>query len=261
MSQQIHREESPSDDESAVWNRVLKAALAIPGARIDRASFLEATLSKRFPEETVSLAIESRPAMAGISKADIRSIAKASINRHRAGVSAISFLAGLPGGWWIAGAVPTDLAQFFWHVTVVSQKLAYLYGWPSLSDRGEDLDDETLLVLTVFVGVMLGASASSKILNSIAERLAKEVVVRLPRKALTKYGVYLLAKQVAKWIGIKLTKDTFAKAIAKLVPILGGAISGTISWVTFSIMSKRLRKHLEGLILADPDSTSLTVVE
>ena len=74
---------------------------------------------------------------------DIRRIATASIKWHRAGVSTLSFASGLPGGWWIAGTVPADLIQFFWHVLVILQKLAYLYGWPELFSEDSELDDET----------------------------------------------------------------------------------------------------------------------
>ena len=37
----------------------------------------------------------------------------------------------------MVGTVPADLAQFYWHTLVLAQKLAYLYGWPDLSDKGE----------------------------------------------------------------------------------------------------------------------------
>ena len=116
-------------------------------------------------------------------------------------------------------------------------------------EEGTEPDDETLLVFSLFVGVMFGVRTASKLLGDLAERVGKEVVKRLPREALTKWGVYNLAKQVAKWIGIKLTKQSFARVVAKVIPVLSGFISGILSWVTFSAMSKRLRTHLDGLRL------------
>ena len=236
-----------------VWNRVLRKALALPGARINRAVFLEKELSKHFPQETVQKAIESTPAKAGIPSSVIRSLARSSVAWHRVGVSSLSFLIGLPGGWWMTSAVPADLGQFFWHVTVILQKLAYLHGWPEFFEEGGEPDDETLLLFTVFVGVMFGAGTASKVLGELAERVGQQLVKRLPRKALTKWGLYRLAKQVAKWIGIKLTKKTFAGYLAKAIPIISGFISGTISWVSFSVMSSRLIRHLERLNLSKPE--------
>lgn len=233
-----------------VWNRVLRAALALPGARIDRTAFLRKELSKHTTKEVLQCAIETSPAKAGVSKDVIRRIATASIKWHRAGVSSVSFAAGLPGGWWMAGTVPADLTQFFWHTVVILQKLAYLYGWPELLGEDSELDDETLLILTVFIGVMLGAESSAKILGDLAERLAAEVLKRLPREALTKWGLFRLAREIAKWIGIKLTKEAFARYLSKLVPILSGIISGTITWISFSLMTNRLATHLESLPLA-----------
>jgi uncharacterized membrane protein len=168
-------------------------------------------------------------------------------------VSGVSFATGLPGGWWVAGTVPADLTQFFWHVLVILQKLAYLYGWPELLSEDGELDDETLLILTVFIGVMFGAESAGKILSDLAERVAAQVLKRLPRETLTKWGLYRLAREIAKWIGIKLTKESFARVLSKLVPILGGLISGTITWIAFTLMTNRLAIHLESLALASSD--------
>src|SRR5438034_7517839 len=233
-----------------VCNSVLRTALALPGVKVDRKAFLRRALSKHVTEKVLQSAIDTSPAKAGVSKNTIRHIATASIKWHRAGVSALSFASGIPGGWWIAGTVPADLTQFFWHVLVILQKLAYLYGWPELFSEDSELDDETLLILTVFIGVMLGAESAAKILGDIAERAAAQVIKRLPREALTKWGLYHLAREVAKRTGIKLTKDSFAWYLSRIVPILGGIISGTVTWISFSLMTSRLAAHLESLPLA-----------
>jgi hypothetical protein len=233
-----------------VWNSVLRAALALPGVKVDREAFLRRALSKHVTEKVLQSAIDTSPAKAGVSKKIILRIATANIKWHRAGVSTLSFASGLPGGWWIAGTVPADFTQFFWHVLVILQKLAYLYGWPELLSEDSELDDETLLILTVFVGVMLGAESAAKVLGDIAERAAAQVLKRLPREALGKWGLYRLAREVAKRIGIKLTDESFARYISRIVPIFGGIISGTVTWISFSLMTSRLAAHLESLPLA-----------
>src|SRR6266446_7606351 len=240
----------PGRGPEDVWNSVLRAALALPGAKVDRKAFLRRALSKHVTEKVLQSAIDISPAKAGVSKDTIRRIATASIRWHRTGVSALSFASGVPGGWWIAGTVPADLTQFFWHSLVILQKLAYLYGWPELFSEDSELDDETLLILTVFVGVMLGAESAAKVLGEIAERATAQVLKRLPRETLTKWGLYRLAREVAKRIGIKLAEDSFARYLSRIVPILGGIISGTVTWISFSLMTSRLAAHLESLPLA-----------
>jgi hypothetical protein len=246
-----NREELPPGRRPEdVWNSVLRTALALPGVKVDRKAFLRRALSKHVTEKVLQSAIDTSPAKARVSKSIIRRIATASIKWHRAGVSTLSFASGLPGGWWIAGTAPADLTQFFWHVLVILQKLAYLYGWPELFSEDSELDDETLLILTVFVGAMVGAESAAKVLGDIAERATAQVLKRLPRETLTKWGLYRLAREVAKGIGIKLTEDSFSRYLSRIVPVLGGIISGTVTWISFSLMTSRLAAHLESLPLA-----------
>jgi hypothetical protein len=78
-------------DDSAgltVWNAILAGALKIPGARIDRASFLRSALTAQVSADVVEKAVATTPAKAGISKTVIKKAAQSSIAWHRAGVSA-----------------------------------------------------------------------------------------------------------------------------------------------------------------------------
>jgi hypothetical protein len=240
-----------SDTGLAVWNRVLSAALALPGARIDRAAYLRSALGAYLPMDEVEAAIKSTPAKAGISKSLLKRASTAAIKWHRTGVTAASTVAGLPGGWWLVATVPVDLGQFFWHTVVVSQKLAYLHGWPELLPEGDDVDDETKLVLTLFIGVMLGAQGATEGLSKLATAASREVVKRLPGAPLTKYALYNVAKQVAKWLGVKLTKKKFAEVVGRAVPLVGGAVAGTLTWIAFGGGAARLHEHLKALPLAE----------
>lgn len=189
---------SNEDKNIEVWNRVLRSALALPGARISRAAYLRKELSRHFQDDVVQKAIDATPAKAGIPASAIHSISQSSINWHRSGVTATSFAAGFPGGFWMAGAIPADLVQFFWHVVVVLQKLAYLHGWPELFEEGTEPDDETLLVFTVLVGVMFGAASAAKILGELGERVGAQILRRLPEKSLTKWGGVSIGKAGCK---------------------------------------------------------------
>lgn len=92
---------------------------------------------------------------------------------------------------------------------------------------------------------MMGASAANQAIKGLAKEFAKQVVKRLPQKALTKTMYYPIIKQIAKWIGVKLTKDTFAKGLGKVIPILGGVISGGLTLATFRPSAKRLQHKLQ----------------
>ena len=99
-------------------------------------------------------------------------------------------------------------------------------------------------IVAAFLGVMFGVSQANKVIAEISRRLAVQVSKRLPQQALTKYAWYGVLKQLLKWMGIKLTKDTFAKAISKAIPIVGGFFSGGITYFSMKKMSKRLQYQL-----------------
>ncbi len=250
---------SQGDHKLKVWNSILKTSLSLPGARIDRSAFLKSQLSPHFSPDIVAKAIEGRPAAAGIPMDKIDDIAASCIGWHTVQVSTISFVTGLPGGWWIAGTIPADLAQFYWHSIVTCQKLAYLYGWPELidDDQGATTDDETLMRMTLLIGVMMGAQGAARIVTEFAERFAMEVARRLPREALTKYGLYNFVKQIAKWISIQVTKNSFAKGLSRVIPIVGGIVSAAVSAATFIPMANRLKDHLKTLRFAQPNGPNL----
>lgn len=226
------------------WNQVMVAAMAVPGIKVNRASFLQEELSNRhIGQNTISLCIQENP-VKHLDIAKLDAIAKACIKNHTLKVTAISAAAGIPGGFAMIGTLPADAAQYYYHVLKVVQKLAYIYGYPSLLDENGNLTDNAINVLTVFVGVMFGVSLANQALSKMSQALAEQVVKRLPRMALTKTVWYPIIKQIAKWLGIKVTKDSFAKGAAKVVPILGGGLSGGITYITFKPQANRLMKHL-----------------
>ena len=230
--------------EVTIWNKVMGAALSMPGVKVDRDDFLKKELKNYCSPEQLNLAISNRP-INGVSKEIIDRIANACINSHTTKVTTISAVAGIPGGFAMAGTIPADMTQYYWHVFVLAQKLAYLYGFPDLRDENGNLTDTASDMLTLFVGVMMGASAANQSIKGLAKEFAKQVVKRLPQKALTKTMYYPIIKQIAKWIGVKLTKDTFAKGLGKVIPILGGVISGGLTLATFRPSAKRLQHKLQ----------------
>lgn len=59
-------------------------------------------------------------------------------------------------------------------------------------------------------------------------------------------------KKVAAALSVQMTKQTFARGIAKVVPVIGGVVSAGVTVATFTPMANRLRRHFAGLELASP---------
>lgn len=226
--------------ELVSWDKVMNTALSMPMVKVDRTAFLTKEFSMYDNADQLR---DKRP----IDLFDAEAIERAArgvINSHLTTATVTSTAAGIPGGPAMAVTMPADIAQYYWHVLVVAQKLGYLYGWPDLLDDKGQITEGTRNVLTLFVGVMFGAQAASKLVGEIAKQVSLQAAKRLPQQALTKTVYYPVVKQVAKWIGIKMTKDTFGRGIGKAIPILGGVLSGAITAISFKPMAEKLQKHL-----------------
>jgi hypothetical protein len=150
--------------------------------------------------------------------------------------------------------MPADLTQYFYHVFVLSQKLAYLYGYPDFFedrvDEDEHDEDESELsdvsadLLTIFMGVMMGAPVAEKGISELSVAVAESAVTRLPRVALTKTAIFPVVSQIAKMIGTRLSKESFAKGVGRFIPLAGGLFSGGLTLLTFRKGANRLRRQL-----------------
>lgn len=226
--------------ELVSWDKVMNTALSMPMVKVDRTAFLTKEFSMYDNADQLR---DKRP----IDLFDAEAIERAArgvINSHLTTATVTSTAAGIPGGLAMAATMPADIAQYYWHVLVVAQKLGYLYGWPDLLDDKGQITEGTRNVLTLFVGVMFGAQAANKLVGEIAKRVSLQAAKRLPQQALTKTVYYPVVKQVAKWIGVKMTKDTFGRGVGKAIPILGGVLSGAITAFSFKPMAEKLQKHL-----------------
>ncbi len=242
--------------EGKLWNRIMKAALAIPGVSLDREEYLRSALKGKCSPEALQEAIEYRPAVV-LSRQEIDSLASNAITYHTSAVTTLSTLTGLPGGPVILASIPADLAQYYYHVFVLAQKLAYLYGFPDLRDEEKHLSDDSCDMLTLFVGVMLGAQVANRVLHDIARDLAVQVAKKMPQKVLARTIYYPIVSQVAKHIGADLSRSSLTKTFGKVIPLLGGLVSGTVTYLTFSKGSRRLQKALHrqmNLLGEDPQA-------
>ena len=227
-------------NESNSWDKVMSVALSMPMVKVDRNAFL----MKEFSMYDNANQLRDKRPIDLFDDAALERAARGVINSHMTKATVASTAAGIPGGFTIAATMPADIAQYYWHVLVVAQKLGYIYGWPDLLDEEGQITEGTRNVLTLFVGIMFGAQAATKLVTEVAKRVSMQAAKRLPQQALTKTMYYPVIKQVAKWIGFKMTKDTFGKGVGKAIPILGGVLSGAITAFSFKPMAEKLHKHL-----------------
>ncbi|MEU7324345.1 hypothetical protein ABZ682_27905 [Streptomyces griseoviridis] len=242
-----------SESPESRFSVLLVGAARLPGVRIDRETYLKKALARHCSADQLRIAIEETPAVAGIPVDLLDRAANDSIRYETAKVSALSAAAGVPGAIALPATLPADLAQYVGHMLRISQKLAYLYSWPELfSEGGDDVDDATMNVLTLFFGVMFGVSSANGAVGKVAAQISEQVAKKLPQKALTQGVVYPIVKKIAGYLGVEMTKQSFAKSVSKAIPIVGAAVSGGLTFATYLPMAKRLKKHLAGLELARP---------
>ena len=238
------------NSENLVWSKVLAVVMKMPGVKVDRVAFLRKELRPYCNPSRLQMLGAVRPYTI-VSEEVIDRVAKSCIKRHTALVTAASTVAGLPGGLAMAATIPADLTQYYYHVFVLSQKLAYLYGFPDFFDSQDDdssegeMSDMAADLLTIFMGVMMGASVADKGIADLAKAVAGNAVTRLPRVAITKAAIYPVVSQITRIVGMKLSKEGFAKGIGKFIPVAGGLFSGTLTFTTFRPGANRLRKRLK----------------
>ena len=246
------------DDEEAFAYKILRRAAMLNGVAIKRDVFLRTELAKKCTPEQVDAAVETTPQKAGIPMDVIDELADAAISIETRKVSGLSALAGIPGGLVLFGTIPADLMQYFAHSLRIEQKLAYLYGWESFLSDEDEIDDETMYQLILFLGVMMQVGGVNVSLTKFAAKTAQAGVAKaIEKQALTKTVWYKPLQHVLKVIGVKMTKSTLAETMAKGVPLLGGAVSGGITYFTFHPGAVSLKKYLRTL----PQATGIILPE
>ena len=226
----------------------LKKVVRFPGVRINRDEFLRQELTKlRASEEVIERALATSPALAGVPLLALDTLADETITYETNKSAALSFAAGLPGGFAMLGTIPADLMQYYAHALRIMQKLAYLYGWRDLL-ADVDEDDEMLDVLAVFFGVMLGVGGAAQSMTAFARIAAKTAYQKhVTKRALMSITWYPVVKYSLRVIGINITKNGFAKVASKIVPVIGGFVSSGLTFMALQTQSARLKGHLREL--------------
>ena len=241
---------SEQDQQASVYAVfLLKKLVRLRVVRISRERFLRRELRKlHLSDAQIEHAIASDPVSAGISCKLLDKLADDAISFETKKSTAFSFAAGIPGALALLGTTSIDLTQYYVHSLRIMQKLAYLYGWKEFLTDLDDVDDETIAQMGLFFGVMLGVAGAAESLRDFARVIvAPAIEKRIARKALMKTTWYPVVKKSLKVIGISVTKQSMANTMSKIVPLIGGVISGGMTFVALQTQATRLKQHLRQL--------------
>ncbi|MFB6589810.1 bacteriochlorophyll 4-vinyl reductase [Bacillus thuringiensis] len=237
-----------SENSSGSFEVIMGSALKLPGIKVDKNEFLAKSFSNHVSGDLLSKIVEQGPILANVDMAIINKIAKKLVSTRTITSSGASFVAGVPGGFAMAATIPADTLQFFGVALRLAQELGYLYGYDDFWDeRGVNID-RVNGDLVLFLGVMFGIGGSTAALKVLTSKIAQQALKKIPNKALTKTIYYPIIKKIAAIIGVKMTKDTFAKGVSKVIPFVGGVVSGGITFASMSKMGKRLMISLQDTI-------------
>ena len=229
--------------------RFLKKIIRLRGVRIGRDDYLRQELRKRgLDDDAITLALKTTPVQAGVPLAQLDRLAASTIAFETRKSAAISFATGLPGGFAMLATIPTDITQYYVHAFRVMQKLAYIYGWKDFLGDLDEIDDETIGKVTLFLGVMMGVGGASSSLTAFTTQIARPALQKqISKQALTKTAWYGPMKQILRVIGVNVTKNSFARTVTKAVPVVSGILSGGMTFMMLKNQAFRLQRHLREL--------------
>ena len=230
-------------EKQVILEEVVKKAVQIPGVKVNREQFLAEQFATK--ADNLDEILDKGPIGAGIKRKDINALAKKLILTRTSQSSIASFVAGIPGGLAMAATIPADILQFFGVALRLAQELSYLYGAKDLWSEGKIDDEKIRNQLILYCGVMFGVSGAVSGVRVLSTQLSKTALKKIPQKALTKTFWYPILKKIANYIGINLTKKTFAQGVSKAVPIIGGFISGGINFASMMPMANKLNDTLD----------------
>ena len=237
------------DAELQEYARVfLLKAMRLRGVAVKREQFLRAELRRHgLSDRTIAEAVALTPIQAGVDQEILDSIASRAVRFETNKSSVISFTSGIPGGITMFAMVPVDLLQYFIHAFRIIQKVAYIYGWKDLLGDVDEVDDGTFQRMTLLLGFMMGLSKMNSKVTAFTTVAGSKLGKSVASKPLTQTTWYVPLKKVLHHVGINITKDTVGKSISKAVPVLGGIISGGMTFAILTAESNRLKKHLREL--------------
>lgn len=237
-------------DDEALFETALSmvgTVAQLPIIRVDREAFLKS----QFGSSAQLDRILSDGPQAVFSPESLRRRADRIIAESTGKTAAVSFVSGLPSNpVTMVAAGGADVVQYFGFALNLAQQLAYLFGEDDLFADGQtDMPESSKIRVIAYLGAMLGAAGAAQLISKTSVKVGANLGKKIAAQALTKTAWYPLLKKVGALVGQNITKKTVEKTVAKAVPILGGVVSGALTFVTFQPMGARLadvlRENLE----------------
>lgn len=229
-----------TDDNSlySVAMEMVGSVSQLPVIRVDRQEFL----AKHFGSSPQFELIVAQGPQAVFSPEELRGIADRIINESTTKTAALSFVSGLPSNpITMVAAGGADVVQYFGFAFNLAQQLAYLFGEDSLfTDGSTTMSEEAKIRAIAYLGAMLGVAGAAQLIARTSVKVGANLGKQVAARALTKTVWYPVLKKVGALVGQKITKKTVEKTITKAVPVIGGVVSGALSFVTFRPMGARL---------------------
>jgi len=229
-----------STNENKMYNYTLdtlNTVAKLPIVRVNREEFLRNQFSSSPYIEQI---IQNGP-QSVYTVETLRNKAKKVIKSSTNKTSLTSFASGLPSNIAVMlAAGGADVAQYFGFAINMAQKIAYLFGEDDLFSEKNNLSEEATVKVIGYLGVMFGVSGATSIIAKTSTIAGKNIGKKVAAQALTKTTWYPIVKKVGAIIGQKITKKTVEKTITKAVPVIGGVVSGGITYLTFKPLGNRL---------------------
>ena len=227
--------------EDSLALNVINESLKLPFIKVDRSDVVTKTFSNKI-DDMPKLLREGPQAF--FSKEELDRIASNVIKSNVLQSSSISFASGLPGGIAIAATIPADMAQFYGYSLKLAQEISYVYGYQNIWTNQDELTEDAKNTLILYLGIMFGVSSAGSTIRILSNKLALQALKQLPNKTLTKHLYFTILKKVLAIFGTKLTKATFAKGVSKVIPVVGGVLSGSMNYLSLKPMANKLKDEL-----------------
>lgn len=245
----------PKDYEPIITSieveKMLDGLFKLPTCKVDRNDFLIDSFSAYYPMDKVMELLETSPIKAQVPAELLDRVSRQAIKSETYKATGYSFLTGAsPAGLLTAvPAATADMVQFLVHSLRLSQKLAYLYGWPELTEM-----EGGKKILTVFMGCMLGVDNAEATIEQLSEELVKqynrnndseEFIVSTPL-------VITFVKNITEAMAVVLSKQAGKNIAGKALPLIGGFISGGLTYYLFKNAGEALQAALKKHPIVEP---------
>ena len=226
------------------WESMLSLALKNNLARINRNRFLATSLAPFCtPEDLNKIAFLRPESLVEVQVLD--HLGKEIVEKHLNQAALISGGAGLLGASAMWLSVPGDTLQFVTQLVIMTQKLAYLYGWDDFFFN-EEPTDETIARLSLILGYGVGVHEAKGVIMSVANDMMPNLNEAMAQEQIDKN--HPIVKKTVSALSEQLLRTAVSGGLAKVLPIVGAVASGIWSYKSFRPIAERIRLLLSEIM-------------